>query len=55
MWVTIGNITIAYQMIAAAIVGIIVTVIYVIWFLNTRTGLIIRAISQNLRRLCLWG
>jgi branched-chain amino acid transport system permease protein len=52
---TIGNITIAYQMIAAAIVGIVVTAIYVLWFLKTRIGLIIRAISQNLPAALLMG
>ena len=51
----IGNITIAYQMIAAAIVGIVVTAIYVLWFLKTRIGLIIRAISQNLPAALLMG
>jgi len=51
----IGNITIAYQMIAAAIVGIVVTAIYVLWFLKTRVGLIIRAISQNLPAALLMG
>jgi len=52
---TIGGITIAYQMIAAAIIGIVVTAIYVIWFMKTRVGLIIRAISQNLPAALLMG
>jgi branched-chain amino acid transport system permease protein len=52
---TIGGITIAYQMIAAAIIGIVVTAIYVIWFMKTRIGLIIRAISQNLPAALLMG
>ncbi len=52
---TIGGVTIAYQMIAAAIIGIAVTAIYVVWFLNTRIGLIIRAISQNLPAALLMG
>ncbi len=51
----IGGVTIAYQMIAAAIVGIVVTAIYVIWFMKTRIGLIIRAISQNLPAALLMG
>jgi branched-subunit amino acid ABC-type transport system permease component len=52
---TIGNITIAYQMIFAALVGILVTAVYVVFFLKTRTGLIIRAISQNLSAAHLMG
>jgi branched-chain amino acid transport system permease protein len=51
----IGGVTIAYQMIAAAIVGIVVTAIYVVWFMKTRIGLIIRAISQNLPAALLMG
>jgi len=51
----IGGVTIAYQMIAAAIVGIVVTAIYVVWFMKTRVGLIIRAISQNLPAALLMG
>jgi len=51
----IGNVTIAYQMIVAALVGIVVTAIYVVWFLKTRIGLIIRAISQNLSAALLMG
>ncbi|PKN70272.1 MAG: hypothetical protein CVU54_06620 [Deltaproteobacteria bacterium HGW-Deltaproteobacteria-12] len=51
----IGSVTIAYQMIAAAIVGIVVTAIYVVWFMKTRVGLIIRAISQNLPAALLMG
>ncbi len=52
---TIGTVTIAYQMIVAAVVGILVTAIYVVWFLKTRNGLIIRAISQNLSAALLMG
>jgi branched-chain amino acid transport system permease protein len=52
---TIGGVTIAYQMIAAALTGILVTAIYVVWFMKTRIGLIIRAISQNLPAALLMG
>lgn len=52
---TIGKVTVAYQMIFAAFVGILVTLIYVVWFLKSRTGLIIRAISQNLPAALLMG
>ena len=51
----IGKVSVAYQMILAAVVGILVTLIYVVWFLRTRTGLIIRAISQNLPAALLMG
>jgi branched-chain amino acid transport system permease protein len=51
----IGQVTIAYQMIVAALAGILVTAIYVLWFLKTRTGLIIRAISQNMPAALLMG
>ena len=51
----IGKVSVAYQMILAAVVGILVTLIYVVWFLKTRTGLIIRAISQNLPAALLMG
>jgi len=53
--VSIGYITISWQMILAAIVGVIVTVIYVLWFLHTRTGLIIRALSQSITAAMLMG
>lgn len=52
---SIGNSTIAYQMIIAAAVGIGVTVLYVLFFLKTRIGLIIRAVSQNLTAARLMG
>ncbi len=52
---TIGKVKIAGQMVLAAVAGILVTVIYVLWFLKTRTGLIIRAISQNLNASRLMG
>jgi branched-chain amino acid transport system permease protein len=52
---TIGPATIAYQMVIAAAVGVLVTIIYVFWFLKSRIGLIIRAISQNLPAALLMG
>ncbi len=51
----IGKVRIAYQMALAALAGILVTALYVLWFLKTRTGLIIRAISQNLPAALLMG
>jgi len=51
----IGKVRIAYQMILAALAGILVTALYVLWFLKTRTGLVIRAISQNLPAALLMG
>jgi len=53
--ITIGSTTIAYQMVLAAAAGIIVTALYVVWFLKTRIGLIIRAVSQNLPAALLMG
>jgi branched-chain amino acid transport system permease protein len=52
---TVGGSTIAYQMIVAAAVGVLVTVLYVLFFLKTRIGLIIRAVSQNLLAARLMG
>jgi branched-chain amino acid transport system permease protein len=51
----IGKVRISYQLILAALAGILVTALYVLWFLRTRTGLIIRAISQNLPAALLMG
>ncbi|HYB19527.1 MAG TPA: branched-chain amino acid ABC transporter permease [Thermodesulfobacteriota bacterium] len=51
----IGNVKISYQMFLAAIVGVLVTLVYVLGFLKTRTGLVIRAISQNLPAALLMG
>jgi branched-chain amino acid transport system permease protein len=53
--VTIGGVTIAWQMIIAALAGILVTTAYVVWFMKTRIGLIVRAISQNLPAALLMG
>ncbi len=51
----IGKVRIAYQMVLAALAGILVTALDVLWFLKARTGLIIRAISQNLPAALLMG
>lgn len=51
----IGAVNVSYQMIAAAVVGIVVTVLFVLMFLKTRTGLIIRAMSQDLNAARLMG
>jgi branched-chain amino acid transport system permease protein len=51
----IGKVRIAYQMLLAAVGGILVTLIYVLGFLKTRTGLVIRAMSQNLPAAMLMG
>ncbi|HRS83340.1 MAG TPA: branched-chain amino acid ABC transporter permease [Smithellaceae bacterium] len=53
--VTIGGVTLAWQMIIAALAGILVTAVYVVWFMKTRIGLIIRAVSQNLPAALLMG
>jgi branched-chain amino acid transport system permease protein len=51
----IGKVRISYQMVLAALAGILVTALYVLGFLKTRSGLIIRAISQNLPAALLMG
>ena len=53
--VTIGGITIAWQMIIAALVGVVVTAIYVVALTRTIICLVIRAISQNLPAALLMG
>ncbi|HDR16468.1 MAG TPA: branched-chain amino acid ABC transporter permease [Desulfobacteraceae bacterium] len=51
----IGAVNVSYQMIAAAVVGIVVTALFVLMFLKTRIGLIIRAMSQDLNAARLMG
>ncbi len=51
----IGMVRISYQMLLAALVGIGVTAAYVVFFLKTKSGLIIRAISQDTRASMLMG
>ena len=51
----IGAVRISYQMLLAALVGIVVTFVFALMFLKTRIGLIVRAISQNLEAATLMG
>jgi branched-chain amino acid transport system permease protein len=51
----IGAVKISYQMLMAAFAGVIVTFVFVLMFLRTRIGLIVRAISQNLEAAMLMG
>lgn len=43
--VNVGATTISYQMLIAAAVGIVVTILFVLFFLKTKTGLAVRAIA----------
>jgi len=52
---SIGVTTISYQMFIAAITAIFVTLVFVFIFLKTKLGLIMRAVSQNLRASMLMG
>ena len=51
----IGAINIAYEMIAAGVVGVVVTALFILMFLKTRTGLIIRSMSQDIYAAKLMG
>lgn len=51
----IGAVPIPKQMIAAAVVGVLVTAIYVAIFTQTRVGLIMRSMSQSIRAARLMG
>ncbi len=51
----IGAVNISYEMIAAAAVGVVVTGLFVLMFLKTRTGLIIRSMSQDIYAAKLMG
>lgn len=51
----LGAVRISYQMLFAAIMGIAVTALFVLMFLKTRVGLIIRAMSQNIQASMLMG
>ncbi|MCR8472259.1 MAG: branched-chain amino acid ABC transporter permease [Candidatus Korarchaeota archaeon] len=53
--INIGAATISSQMVVAALVGLATTCLLTIFFLRTRTGLIMRAISQNLVASMLMG
>ncbi|MFH2129558.1 MAG: branched-chain amino acid ABC transporter permease [bacterium] len=52
---TIGAVRISYQMLFAALAGVLVTLIYIVFFLKTRMGLIIRAMSQSTQASLLLG
>ncbi len=51
----VGPITISNQMLVAAIIGVLTAAIMVLFFLKTRAGLIMRAMSQNLEGAKLMG
>ncbi|MEW6264051.1 MAG: branched-chain amino acid ABC transporter permease [Thermodesulfobacteriota bacterium] len=51
----LGLVRISYQMLISALAGLGVTAVFVILFLKTRVGLIIRAMSQDLRASRLMG
>ncbi|MEM3485665.1 MAG: branched-chain amino acid ABC transporter permease, partial [Candidatus Methanomethyliaceae archaeon] len=51
----IGATTISNQMLVTAIIGLATTALFVAFFLKTRAGLIMRAMSQNLNAAMLMG
>jgi branched-chain amino acid transport system permease protein len=51
----IGSTNIAYQLIFSAGVGILVTVLFVLFFLFTKTGLAVRAISYDINSAKIMG
>lgn len=51
----VGPVGISNQMLIAAIIGVLTTAVIILAFLKTRTGLIMRAMSQNLRGATLMG
>ncbi len=51
----IGATSISYQMLLAAAVGIIVTALFVLFFLKTKTGLAVRAISYDINTAKIMG
>jgi len=51
----IGGTEISYQMILAAAFGIVVTVFFVLFFLKTKTGLAVRAISYDINTSKIMG
>jgi len=51
----LGAVRISYQMLFAALVGVLVTGSYILFFLKTRLGLIIRAMSQSTQASLLLG
>ena len=53
--VQIGAVKISSEMIAAAVVGVVVTGLFILMFLKTRIGLIIRSMSQDVYAAKLMG
>ena len=53
--VQIGSTNISTQMLIAAAVGIVVTVIFILFFLKTKTGLAVRAISYDINTAKIMG
>ena len=53
--VAIGSTSIASQLLLAAGVGIIVTILFVLFFLKTKTGLAVRAISYDINSARIMG
>jgi branched-chain amino acid transport system permease protein len=51
----IGSTNIAYQLVLSAGVGILVTVLFVLFFLFTKTGLAVRAISYDINSAKIMG
>lgn len=51
----LGKVRISYQMLLAALTGILVTLLFALMFLKTRVGLIIRAMSQDIQASRLMG
>ena len=51
----VGPVGISNQMLGAAIIGVLTTAVIILAFLKTRVGLIMRAMSQNLRGATLMG
>ncbi len=51
----LGKVRISYQMLFAALTGILVTILFAFMFLKTRVGLIIRAMSQDIQASRLMG
>lgn len=51
----VGKAYVPNQMIAASVVGILTTVAFIVFFLKTKTGLRMRAVSQDIRAAKLMG
>jgi branched-chain amino acid transport system permease protein len=53
--ISLGSTSIATQILLAAAVGIVVTAIFVVFFLKTKTGLAVRAISYDINTAKIMG